>query len=461
MVTDQNQGPIADPLYELLLPYLDEPSHSKLLSAKNPNISAYFNHLTSLSLSSLTTSEPQSLSETKNSLLLSLQTLAKGSHNSIVSSCSHLSHLSTELPIIAKSSALLRDTLPQLDEAAISFSETYNTRAKNVLLDRRRKALLLMRNVDRISSILELPTLLSSAIQSSNQLSTSTLSYASALDLNAHIRRLKSLYPQSAIIQSIEKQSEEAMHAMTTNLVLSLKTNSLKLAGAMRIISWLRRVSPELDVSGNKEGALGPLFLVCRLANLQQMLGALEPLRELADQEKMCLGKNLKNKNKLESSQQTESYLKRYIEIFREQSFAIITMYRSIFLPASNTEEKTTEDSMNRERALESSSLQPASGILAVFPLYLVNMLAETLREYLPNVTERSSRESLLTHVLYCASSLGRLGGDFSMILSFFSEQNSKNGEEGKEESEEWAEIIKKHRMLAGRLDSMVGSRET
>ncbi|POS83764.1 hypothetical protein EPUL_004389 [Erysiphe pulchra] len=431
---------IADPLYELLVPYFDSSSVPKSLSSNNPLVGSYLNHLTGLSLSSLTSVEPQSLSQSKSSVFLSLQDLSKRSHNSIISSCTHLSNLGTELSLIVESTTALRESLPQLDEAAIQFSENYNTRSENVDLERRRTALLLYRNVDRISSILELPSLLNSAIQSSNQAAASTLNYASALDLNAHIRRLNSLFPKSGIIKSVEKQSGEAMRTMTSNLILSLKSNSLKLAGAMRFISCLRRLSPELD-SGSKEGALGSLFLTCRLAYLQNMLEALEPLRELADQEKNFLDKETSTKNKWESGQQTERYLKRYIEIFREQSFAIISMYRSIFLLPSNIETETRKELRNKIETASDSSLQPKSSVLATFSLHLVYIFSETLGLYLPNVREKSSRDR----------------SDFSMILSILDQKIS--GDDGNDD--EWAEIIKKHRMLAGRLESMVGSRES
>ncbi|KUJ08594.1 Dor1-like protein [Mollisia scopiformis] len=470
---------MADPLYELLVPYFDAPSPRPAPSSKDPTTSAYLNRLTTLPLSSLSSTEPQSLSQSTHSLLLSLQALSKRSHKAIIDSSTHLSTLSTTLPALAQSTASLRDALPKLDDAAIHFSETYNTRSENALLDRRRKALLLSRNIDRLSDILDLPTLLSSAISNSNTASastntsssTATLNYASALDLNAHIRRLHALYPDSALISSVEKQSEEAMQDMATNLIASLKTNSLKLASAMRTISWLRRVAPELDPSpsssttstnmhhgglgGSREGSLGSLFLVCRLANLQQMLGALEPLRELADQETLRLSDTVggKEKSKWEGGQQTERYLKRYIEIFREQSFAIISMYRSIFPPATNHEEALLKGLGREEKKTEEDPLMPLPSALGSFPLQLVGMLEDTLRKYLPNVRDRSSRDSLLTQVLYCAGSLGRLGGDFSMILAFLNE--------GDEETEdEWVEVIRKHRVLAGRLELMVGARE-
>jgi len=452
---------MADPLLELLVPYFDAPSPRPHPSPRDPITASYLNRLTTLPLSSLNTTEPQSLGQTSYTIQLSLQALSSRSHKSVIASSDHLSSLRSTLPAIAKSTAELRDAIPKLDEEAVRFSETYNKNAENAVLDRRRKALLLSRNVDRLADVLDLPTLLSSAISSSaasapsGAASSPTVNYASALDLNAHIRRLHGLYPDSHLISSVTLQAEEAMQEMATNLISSLKTQGLKLAAAMRTISWLRRVAPELDASGtqlgsNREGSLGALFLVCRLANLMSMLSALEPLRELADQE---IARNQAVPAKKDSNaawsggQQTERYLKRYIEIFREQSFAIISMFKSIFPPAAEHDLKGAPLSGTGD------PLQPLPSALSTFPLHLVDMLLETLKTYLPNVQDRSSRDSLLTQVLYCAGSLGRLGGDFSMILAFL-EEGSEDGEE------EWVEVIKKHRVLASRLESMVGPRD-
>ncbi|KAH6670079.1 Dor1-like family-domain-containing protein [Halenospora varia] len=483
---------MADPLYELLIPYFDTPSPRIPPSSTDPTTNAYLSRLTTLPLSSLTSSEPQSLAQSTHSLLLSLQALSKRSHKSIIDSSTHLSTLGTTLPVLAQSTASLRDALPKLDDAAISFSETYNLRAENTnpLLDRRRKALLLSRNIDRLSDVLDLPTLLSSAISSSSNTaapttsnatsSNATLNYASALDLNAHIKRLHGLYPDSPLISSVSLQAETAMQDMCSNLIASLRGNSLKLASAMRTISWLRRVAPELDPTpanpsisttssmstsgGSREGALGALFLVCRLSNLEQMLSALEPLRELADQETAKLknqsgavkGEKEREKSKWEGGQQTERYLKRYIEIFREQSFAIVSMYRSIFPAPAATPEGLK--GVIKSQGVE-DPFQPLPSALGTFPSKLVRMLEEILRKYLPNVRDRSSRDSLLTQVLYCAGSLGRLGGDFSLILAFLNEKEDESDDE-EEDSEEWVEVIRKHRVLAGRLELMVGAKD-
>ncbi len=67
----------------------------------------------------------------------------------------------------------------------------------------------------------------------------------------------------------------------------------------------------------------------------------------------------------------------------------------------------------------------------------------------------------MLTQVLYCAGSLGRLGGDFSMMLAFLNEkagEDEDNEDEGSDD--EWVEVIRKHRVLAGRLELMVGAKD-
>ena len=71
---------------------------------------------------------------------------------------------------------------------------------------------------------------------------------------------------------------------------------------------------------------------------------------------------------------------------------------------------------------------------------------------------DKSSRESLLTQVLYCAGSLRRLGGDFSFLIA---ELEGDDGDESDEEEEgegsgaEWVEVMRKHRVLAGKLESL------
>lgn len=474
---------MADPLYELLIPYFDAQDAPLRPSPSDAVTNAYLSRLTTLPLAALTSSEQQSLSQSSQSILRSLQALSKRSHKPIISSTDHLLHLRKTLPQIGQDAGTVQEELPKLESAAQIFSDKYSRAADNAILDRRRKAMLLSRNIDRVSDVLELPTLLSSAISSSTAASQATTSvastnanYASALDLHAHIKRLHTLYPNSQLTASLTTQAEQEMKTMTSSLISSLQSQGIKLAGAMRTIGWLRRVAPELDESwstkqtgiGSGEGTLGALFLVSRLACLELTLGALDPLRELADQETAKrLNKKVAADGGWAVGQQTEKYLKKYLEVFREQSFAVISMYKSIFpsaLPAPGS-----EDAAPAVKPLASASnpLQPIPSALATFPLHLVEMLFDNLHAYLPNVQDRSARDSLLTQVLYCAGSLGRLGGDFSMMIALLEEdlraefRTDDDSVEQQDREDEWVDVMKKHRVQASRLELLASGVRT
>ena len=470
-----------DPLYELLVPHQEQTPASAqgrpLTSASNAQATSYLNRLSTLSLSDLTSTEPASLLYSSQSHVRNLQALSKRSHKAIISSSSHLQKLQELLPAFGEKAVQLKDELPGLEDAASGFAKKYDRSADNEVLDRRKRAMLLSRNVDRVSDVLELPTLLSSTVsaaQAANAASASsaTTTYASALDLHAHIRRLTGLYPNSELIDGISKQAEAEINDLTTILITTLQNPALKLAAAMRTVGWLRRVAPELADDGAKpiavstrsfdvsashkpnDGALGSLFLVCRLHALYSMLDALEPLRDLADQE---VAQHTRQQPTNQPSQQTtsgtqsERYLKRYVEIFREQSFNIVSMYKSVFpqdMPGAADSGKTHDQKT-------ADPLLPLPAPLASFVLHLVEMLKNTLKEYIPNITDKSARESLLTQVLYCAGSLGRLGADFGMMIALLEEEMTGSSSEDSAfaDEPEWAQVMKKHRVQAGRLE--------
>lgn len=448
---------MADSLLELLAPRLESPQ------ANDATTSQYLNRLSTLSLDALQTTEPLSLAQSSHSNLLSLQALSNRSHRAFITSADHLSTLRSSIPKLTHEAQQLRDAIPKLDEEAVKFSTKYSKITDNAALERRKKAMQLARNVDRLSDILELPSLLSTAVSAASANSgagAASTTYSSALDLHAHIKRLRTLYPESPLIQDVASQAEDAMKEMTTNLIAGLRTQNLRLAAGMRTVGWLRRVAPDLESlqsdggAGTGEGALGAIFLICRLSHLVSTLEALEPLRELADQETQ---RRVNNKDKADSwseGQQTDRYLKRYIEIFREQSFAIVSLYKNIF----SSEQSDAEPAISGRRAVEAHKgqsqsvrsndpLQRLPSALATFPMHLVQLLTDTMKAYLPNVRDRSSRESLLTQLLYCAASLGRLGGDFGMILTELDEEEDI--------TYEWEDVMRKHRALAGRLEQL------
>ncbi|KAI4169797.1 MAG: hypothetical protein LQ343_005446 [Gyalolechia ehrenbergii] len=475
---------MADPLYDLLAPHLNEGSSSKPIpTSSDPVTSKYLNRLSTLSLSSLTSQEQQSLSQSSYSTLLSIQSLSSRSNAAVIASSDHFSHLQETLPLLVDKANTLQHDIPKLDETAAVFSTTYSRSTENEFLDRRKRALLMERNTDRLADILDLPTLLTSAISSSAaQGVSSTTNYATALDLHSHIKRLHLLYPKSPLVSSIYAQTESAMQDLTLHLISSLRAANIKLAAGMRTVGWLRRVAPELDTTGKStfkgEGVLGHLFLLCRLSTLVTTLSALEPLRQLANQETETRLQKASNStisrgtngSAWHGGQQTERYLKKYIELFREQSFAIASMYRSIFPSAADGPMAEDVQSSFKPSGLKSTAVspkqiarndgsEPSPPAIATFLTHLTDLLFDTLTQYLPNVLDRTSRESLLTQVLYCAGSLGRLGGDFSLMLSILgpriAHKVDNSDEEDDDADNEWVEVMKKHRELAGRLEAL------
>ncbi|KAJ9655915.1 hypothetical protein H2198_005356 [Neophaeococcomyces mojaviensis] len=508
---------MADPLYELLIANdqnqkLNTPS-TTTAQPSALTIQKYLSRILSLQPADLTTTEPASLTQSLQSNLLSLQALSSRSHRSTTTSSDHFSSLSSALPSLIRTATEVRNAVPQLDESAVQFAGRYS-RARvvddavigsNDALKQRKESMLFSRQAEKLQDILELPNLLSTAIASAAWGPAGSANYTQALDLFTHIKRLQILYPDSRLIADVLRQAEEALKDMTENLVGSLRGQNLRLAAAIRTVGWLRRVVPELGetclVSSTKaggvkagvagamgpmgftdreeeqsEGTFGALFLVARLATFLSMTeDALAPLRDLADQETekrlhyQGAGQNTMPQITRRASahtpshsaqgQQTERYLKRYIEIFREQSFGTIQMYKNIF-PVSSTSTAT-----NGSKEKEEEDLMKLPPALSSFPLHLVGLLMETLQTYLPNITDVAARESLLIQVLYAANSLGRLGADFSMLISLLDLPSTEAGledEEGeaKEREPEWYRVVKKHKVQAARLDALASGQD-
>lgn len=499
---------MADPLLELLYTNEAKDQHERPDVSSQSGLGKYLSRLLSLRPSDLTSTEPQSLAQTSHTNLLSLQALSSRSHRSTIASSDQLATLQETIPVLTATTQNLQNTIPQLDSSAISFASTYSkTRsakddeATNPL-GQRKDSMLLSRQATKLQDILELPSLLSTAIASAASGPAGSANYTQALDLYAHIRRLQILYPDSRLVADVQIKAEAAMKDMTTNLLGSLRAQNIRLAAAIRTIGWLRRVVPEITptsvcVTGaggkekqigggmnvltsqeeQEEGSFGALFLVARLSTFLSMTeDALAPLRDLADQEtekrlQSGSGSVLTRMEPVRrpsghgpahglQGQQTERYLKRYIEIFREQSFATVQMYRNIFPQSSVTNTAGGDEDLLR-----------LPSALASFPMHLVSLLMETLQTYLPNITDVAARESLLIQVLYAANSLGRLGADFSMMISLLDlpsdnkslpEDNVEEGGETKENivEPEWYRAIKKHRIQAARLDALASGQE-
>ena len=429
---------MADALTDLLVASglidADAGQHGANRSTSQRTISSYLTHLTEQPLNTIQNSESQQLAAVSHSLTLSLQGLSKKSHKAIVDSASGHASLRQTLPTLSRRALELSQAVPQLDIRAERFSTTFSKASTNHVLDRRRDVLRLLQNSERLVDVMELTPLLESAVL------MNPINYASTLDLYAHVRRLVALYPDSGLVGSVITSADSSIRQMTMSLISALNAPSLKLAAAVRTIGWLRRLISDFISGMPSDEVLPTLFLVCRFITLIHTLAALSPLKDLADKERQRQSKQDQTSPTTQAAQsqtwsngqQTERYLKRYIEIFREHSFNVLSIFKSINGTSSSTTNKTVDPA------------RPLPSISSTLTLYLTDMLLGTLQVYLPVVRDPASRESILTQVLYCAGSFGRLGADFSMLLSVLG-------------TVEWVELVKRHRLLAGRLESVIG----
>lgn len=405
----------------------------------------YLAALTNQSLEHLVSNVPYLQIQTLHPLRISIQSLCKRYHLAIVGSASRHTFLSHNLTLLIQNTNSLEAAVPNLDHATLSFSGFGKmvSDSANSILRRRQRAMILYRNCERLVDVMSLPTLLdaatSSLISRSATLDSSpdynATSNSSALDLNSHILRLQSLYPASLLINSVSVDARESILTMASSLLATLRQKTLKLAVALRVIGWLRRVFPDLGLetaalgSEEREQCLIGIFLACRIASLTAILSDLEPIRVLAEKE---IGSD-------SSGQYSEQYLKRYIEIFREQSFSMISMLRNVFPSTGDNVSITCDNDYHCKL------LHPVMSPASFFPLRLIDMLIETLTTFLGNVKNQHSHDGLITQVMYCSASLGKLGSEFSVVLACIGPSTS---------GDRWENAIRRHIALASRIES-------
>ncbi|KAL7954286.1 mitochondrial carrier domain-containing protein [Trichoderma compactum] len=387
----------------------------------------YISYLAGQPVDALRSSERQLLSQQSNSALLSIQSLSKKSYKAVVGSADSHASLRESIPALSGNAVQLSRLISNLDSQVEHFSTSVSKAGDNKLIARRRQVLKLLENADRLTDLMQVPTLLSSTAN------ISPLGFSSTLDLYGHVQRLGALYPNSPLVSDVLRESEASILRLATDLVNTLKAPNLKLAATLRTVGWLKRAIPDLVSWAPPQDMIPAVFLICRFITLAATLDALEPLRLLAEDERLSQAKPGQSRP---SGQHTERFLKRFIEVFREHSFGIVSMSKSVDTNLGGA----GPDSLDL--------LHPLPSALSTFPIHLVNMLLGPLRIYLPAVRDKVARESILTQVLYCAGSLGRLGADFGMLLAMIGVS-------------EWVDLVKRHRLLAGRLESVIGDYRT
>ncbi|PVH19718.1 hypothetical protein CXQ85_003573 [Candidozyma haemuli] len=247
----------------------------------------------------------------------------------------------------------------------------------------------LLRNMDSILDIYELPTLCGLCIMQGN--------YQEALEISTSVKMLTVKFPNSKTFKKLQSQIDNELKLMVRGLIKLLNTN-LKQSNILKIFQILNRPNlvathddsldeSDQDISGNK--TLKLIYLNSRFKFIMNEVASLKPLLKL---------------KKL-------TYLKRYIEIYREHLYNSLSIYHAIFL-SSGLNSDANDDKL----------------LLHMYIKKLVYLMVEELRAYLPVISEgdndadtveaNSLRDGVILQVIYLCRSLSKYGLDFESLIT-------------------------------------------
>ena len=240
----------------------------------------------------------------------------------------------------------LLDSVPALEEECRAFGK--GTQGIQAV---RSKAALVQEHQDKLSDLLELPQLLETCVRNGY--------FQEAMELAAHAARLNKEI-RLPLIQDVGKEVEGVNQLMLAQL-LGLLREPVKLPILIKAVTFLRRLG------GSDEEELGLVFLSGRFFNFHAQLGSLE-----------------------HDKAEPVRYLRRYIDLFREHIYDIISQYTAIF---SDTTQLTS------------------------FASLCVTDLVQLVKVYVPRVVDPASMSSILVQLGYCALSFARVGLDFTALI--------------------------------------------
>lgn len=235
----------------------------------------------------------------------------------------------------------------------------------------------ILSKIDSVLDFLELPTLCKVCILQGN--------YLESLEISILVQALVIRFPKLVIFQQIHHQVEQELKLMVKGLIKLLNTN-LKQNNVLKIFHILSKLdltnfnsSIHNTSSSQKDKFLKIIYINARFKFITNELGTLKPLIKF---------------NKL-------TYLKRFIEIYREFIFSSLSMYHSIF------NSSTDEDLL----------------LINQFVRNLAQILCDEIRVYLPQIDDsdefdvQSQKDGLILQIIYLCKSLANYNIDLESII--------------------------------------------
>lgn len=361
-------------------------------------------------------STPSALTTQSHTLTSSLTALTHTSYPTFLS----LHHTSTALLTSLSSfdtslNCLINVALPALDDAARVFREKTGPE----VIEGRQKARVVLEQHDKLRDLLDVPVLIDTCVR--NGL------YAEALSLAAHASSaLSSLVAQTRkslsgdehatqglplqLADSLQVEIASSLHSMQLILLNTLYEPARKLPAFWKAVQFLRRMK------AIHEDELALVFISARIGCLRDALDGIErdagiPSDAGSLEFKFPAGSTVEERER-EIDRQADDvarFLKKYIDIWREGAYDLVTQYTTIFLDRSHAGARIAPPA---DEDAEASSYI----IRQTLPSTLLELLLPTLRLYLERAYPHLA--PLATQLAYCSSALARVGMDFRALLS-------------------------------------------
>lgn len=276
----------------------------------------------------------------------------------------------------------IQKILKDLDDQKVSLNS--RSTEKNVRAMSSDNTILM--NVDSILDIFELPTLCRLCIMQGN--------YQEALEVATLVKMFAIKYSKLDTFRIMQLQIEQELRLMTKGIIKLLNTN-LKQSNILKIFQILNRpdiipVNNETDINLNtteaREKALKLIYLNSRYKFITSEVESLKPL--------------LKFKK--------WTYVKRYLEIYREYLFNSLSIFQAIF--GSNSLDAANIENLFMINTYIKALLDP-----------LTKVLKEHLKE--PSAEDESDflnkRDGVILQVIYLCRSLAKYGVDFESDITW------------------------------------------
>ena len=318
------------------------------LDLESPSAKAYLDRLVSLGLDDLV-QEPFIISNERSGVDLELVNLCYREYSTFTSVHQCSAAIGAAFDDFDTSLDKLIESIPALEDECRQFG-----RGTAEIQSARKRAVLLQEHEDKLLDVLEIPQLMETCVRNGY--------YQEALELSSHVSNLREKH-HAIIVDDVADEANGILQLMTAQL-LGVLREPVKLPALIKAVGYLRKLQ-DLD-----DTQLGLAFLSSRLHNYRARLVEIEKDRA-----------------------EPVRYLRRYIDLFREHVFDIISQYTTIFSGVTGDQ-------------------------LATFVNLCVDDLVQLVHRYIPRIaSDSAAMSSILVQLGYCSLSFARAGLDFSSLL--------------------------------------------